>query len=163
MIYTKDNPSVTICTVNCGFTVVYTFNEHLKLKLDEANIRPAELSRRSGVTKQNIGRLINNTPHSQTGAPARAEKDTVIRLARALDWDLNDALKSADFAPETDDPPKARTFAEFIDGLEKLGLELPGWMADTDFSDYTEDDFEGLKAQIIADIGVRVRPKRLPE
>jgi transcriptional regulator with XRE-family HTH domain len=102
--------------VNYGFTLVYTFNERLKEKLAEKKIRPAELARRSGVTKQNIGRLINNTPHSESGALPRAEKDTVIKLAKALDWDLDDALMAADIAPinKTTD-----------DGLYKGLNELP--------------------------------------
>jgi hypothetical protein len=154
-IYAKDNPSVTICAVNCGFTEMYTFNERLKAKLDEIGMRPSELARRAGLTKQNIGRLINNTPHSVTGAPPKAEKDTVIKIARALDWNVDDALEAADFAP-IGESRKPRNFAELVEALERLGISIHGFAAKTDFSEYTEDDFEDLKEQIAADVGVKI-------
>lgn len=96
-VYSKNKPSFTNYVVNSGFTM---FGEKLQEKLDEAGIKAAELARRSGVTKQNIGRLLNNTPHSITGALPKAEKPTVEKLAKALNWNLDDALIAAGYAPE---------------------------------------------------------------
>lgn len=86
--------------VNSGFThMEKTFGDRLREELAVRGMRPSELARRSGVTKQNIGRLINNTPHSLSGALPRAEPDTVEKLAKALGWDLNEALLAAGYAP----------------------------------------------------------------
>lgn len=98
-VYSKYNPSFTNSVVNYGFTrMEKTFGERLQEKLDEAGIKAAELSRLSGVTKQNIGRILNNTPHSITGALPKPEPETVEKLAKALNWDLNDALPAAGYA-----------------------------------------------------------------
>ena len=82
-----------------------TFGQRLREKMGESGIKPAELSRRSGVTKQNIDRLLNATPHPITGALPTTTRETVEKLAPALDWDLNDALLAAGLAPNapTDD------------------------------------------------------------
>ena len=101
--YPKNNPDITVSPVHSRFTRTLEgrtmFGERLREKLDAAGMKPAELARRSGVTKQNIGRLLNNTPHSITGALPKPERDTVEKLARALDWEINDALLSAGYAP----------------------------------------------------------------
>lgn len=106
MIYAGNKPRVTNSVVNLGFTGVMakTFGEQLRQRLTEASLTAAELSRRSGVTKQNIGRLLNNTPHSITGAPPKVEVETVEKLAGPLGWNLNEALVAAGYAPADIDP-----------------------------------------------------------
>jgi transcriptional regulator with XRE-family HTH domain len=99
-----NNPSVTENIVQSRFTKsmpTQTFGDHLRERLKEKGMKPAELARRSGVTKQNISRLLHGTPHSITGAPPRAEPDTVKKLAKALGWNANDALLAAGYAPDT--------------------------------------------------------------
>ena len=99
-VYNKNNPSFTNCVVNYVFTDMNkTFGESLQEKLDEAGMKAAELSRLSGVSKQNIGRLINNTPHSISGALPKPEPDTVKKLAKHLKWNLDEALIAAGYAP----------------------------------------------------------------
>jgi len=100
-IYSQNKPRWTQKRVNCVFTrpMSTTFGERLKEKLEEAGLTAAELARRSGVTKQNIGRILNNTPHSITGALPRVEPGTVLKLAQPLGWDVNDALLAAGHAP----------------------------------------------------------------
>jgi transcriptional regulator with XRE-family HTH domain len=80
-----------------------TFGECLREQLESKGIRPAELARRSGVTKQNIGRLLNATPHPITGALPRAEPETVTKLAEGLEWDVDEALLAAGHAPRLPD------------------------------------------------------------
>lgn len=101
IIYTENKPSVTNKVVNCRFigVMAMTFGQLLRQKLVEKGLTAAELSRRSGVTKQNIGRILNNTPHSITGALPKVEPDTVIKLAKPLAWDLDEALHAAGHAP----------------------------------------------------------------
>lgn len=71
----------------------------LKRKMDETGIKAAELARRTGLRKQNISRILTQTPHPITGAPAKTSKEVVLKLARALDWDADEALQLAGFAP----------------------------------------------------------------
>ena len=99
-IYSKNKPGVTTFQVHSRFTTMTkTFGEQLREQLQARNMRAAELARRSGVTKQGIGRLINNTPHGITGALPQPERETVEKIARALDWDLSEALLAAGYAP----------------------------------------------------------------
>lgn len=101
-LYTRNNPRLTEFAVNSGFTRMSnpTFGEHLRRQLDEKGMRPAELARRSGVTKQNIGRLLNNTPHPITGKAPSVERETVEKLANALGWHIDDALLAAGYSPQ---------------------------------------------------------------
>jgi transcriptional regulator with XRE-family HTH domain len=116
-IYLKNNPEITEKLVKSGFTgMTKTFNEALREKLSEKQIKPAELARRAKITKQNIGRIINNTPHPISGALPTTTRETVEKIAKALDWDLPEALALAGFAPETEYPPEiARQFNRLIE------------------------------------------------
>lgn len=99
-IYLKNNPRYTDFEVKFGFTdLEMSFGELLKEKLQEKKMKPAQLARLSGVSKQNIGRIINNTPHSITGALPKTEPETIKKLAKALDWDLDEALLAGGYAP----------------------------------------------------------------
>lgn len=103
-IYRQNKPRVTVFRVNSRFTnMTKTFGDQLQDQLNAKKMRAAELARRSGVTKQGIGRLLNNTPHSITGAPPQPERETVEKIADALGWDLNEALLAAGYAPEGSD------------------------------------------------------------
>jgi transcriptional regulator with XRE-family HTH domain len=96
----KNNPGHTKFKVKSGFTdLEMSFRERLIEKLKEKNLKPAELARRSGVSKQNIGRIINNTPHSITGALPKTAPETIEKIARALEWDLDEALLAGGYAP----------------------------------------------------------------
>lgn len=98
----KNNPRRTKFKVKSGFTdPEMSFREKLVEKLREKDWKPAELARRSGVSKQNIGRIINNTPHSITGALPKTGTETIEKIAKALDWDLDEALLAGGFAPTT--------------------------------------------------------------
>lgn len=80
-----------------------TFGEILRTKLEAAGMRAATLAQLAGpgVTKQNITRLLNNTPHPVTGSPPKPRRGTVEKIAsvKELNWDLTDALEAAGFAP----------------------------------------------------------------
>jgi transcriptional regulator with XRE-family HTH domain len=108
--YLKNNPSQTNKTVNSRLTNMdKTFREALQGKLAERNIKPASLARQSGVSKQNIGRILNDAPHSVTGAKPQPSRETVKKLARALEWSLSEALLSAGYAP-VDTPKRFKIF-----------------------------------------------------
>lgn len=92
--------------VNCRLTgflgngMRSEFAEKLAKKMEDAGkLTPAALSRLSGVTRQNIGRILNNTPHPITGAPPTVGRDTVEKLAVALNWEIADALITSGHLP----------------------------------------------------------------
>lgn len=101
-----------------------TFGDRLREKLKQVGMTAAELSRRSGVTKQNIGRILNNTPHSITGALPKTERDTVIKLATVLGWDLDEALLAGGHAP-MNAVQRPTTLQELAKALSQLGIEMP--------------------------------------
>lgn len=74
-----------------------TFKDFLRSKLDEKNMRPAELARLSGVTKQNISRILTDKPHPLTNAAPTVKLATVEKLAKGLGVDINDARRAAGF------------------------------------------------------------------
>ena len=111
--------------VNFGLTIMTkTFGEILSEKLADLKIKPAKLAQMSGITKQNIGRLLHGTRHPITNAPPKTTEETVEKIARALDWDIDDALLAAGFAPrkkkmETVDDEFAALFYESADWSEE--------------------------------------------
>lgn len=98
-----------------------TFGEYLRKALDDAGMRPAELARRSGITKQGLSRLLNDTPHTITGAPPKPELSTVEKIARALGLDVNEARLAAGFAPSAKEMPP-ENLQELVQALYKLGI-----------------------------------------
>lgn len=124
MLYGINKPSGTREVLPFAFTYMSkAFADALKAKLAEKGMRPAELARRSGVTKQNIGRIIHQTPHHVTGAPPKVERETVAKLAAALDWDIDDALLVAGYAPTHSAGPP-RDVPELMDALARLGFPV---------------------------------------
>jgi transcriptional regulator with XRE-family HTH domain len=69
------------------------------------DMRPAELSRRSGVSKQNVSRILRDTHHSVTGAPPRTEQETIEKIADALNWPQADALRLLGIQPKEELSP----------------------------------------------------------
>jgi transcriptional regulator with XRE-family HTH domain len=156
-IYGENNPSVTVLVVNYGFTSMSNgFGERLREKLEDAGMRAAELARRSGVTKQNIGRLLNQTPHSITGALPKAEEETVIKLATALGWDVNEALLAAGYAPRNGTRAKPQNAAEFAQRLADMGFEI---QTDFNFEKLGPDDLQDVIDQIEANLLIKARRK----
>lgn len=104
-----------------------SFAEALRRKmLERDNISASELSRQSGVSKQNISRIINNIPHSQTNAKPKVTEVTVRKLARVLRWNINEALKLAGYAtPET---KPAQTLKDYITQRYNAGEDLPPYL-----------------------------------
>ncbi len=124
-IYRENNPRITESFVKYRLIrgIMKTFGEALREQLNAKQMTAAELSRRSGVTKQNIGRLLNNTPHPITGALPKVEQVTVEKLARPLGWNISEALNAAGYASEPQQRP--RSIPELIAALERLGIESP--------------------------------------
>lgn len=76
-----------------------TFGQWLKRKCEELNVKPAELSRKSGVSKQYISGLMKDRPHSDSKARPHPRPDTVDKLANALGAPISEARRAAYPAP----------------------------------------------------------------
>ena len=98
------------------------FAEYLRAKLDEKDMSPAELSRRSGTTKQNIGRILNDTRHYESNAPPTVTKETAEKLAKGLGLPVDEVLLEAGYAPRNIDAPK--TPAELLEALQRIGIDV---------------------------------------
>jgi len=96
-----------------------TFGDVLRRKLQELDLTAAEVARRSGVTKQNLGRILNNTPHNQSGAIPNPSVETVDRIAKAIKWNINEARLAAGYAPTE---PQTR-IQKLIAALEAQGID----------------------------------------
>lgn len=75
------------------------FKDYLRAKLTEKGMRPAELARASGVTKQNIGRILNDTRHPISGGLPKVTVETIEKLAKGLGVDVDEAKIAAGFIP----------------------------------------------------------------
>jgi DNA-binding XRE family transcriptional regulator len=51
-------------------------------------------------------------------------RDTVIRIAKALSADVNDALKNAGYAAVGEAPSRPQTVAEFVQRLFEMGFDI---------------------------------------
>lgn len=109
--------------VTLGVTLM-ALKEYLRSKLDERGMTAAELARRSGVTKQNIGRILNDTPHPISGALPKVSVETIDKLAKALDVPLDEARLAAGYAPQTV-ATRPTTIPELVAALNSLGIEMP--------------------------------------
>lgn len=78
-----------------------TFGDVLRVQLRNRNVSAAELSRRSGVSKQHLSKLLNNERSTMTGVVTRPSVDTVDKIATGLGWDRDEARLAAGYAPKT--------------------------------------------------------------
>lgn len=116
-----------------------TFGQALKEILELKKIKPAELSRLSGVTKQNIGRLLNEQRHPISNAPPKATKETVLKFAKALNWNRDEALLAAGYAPTEilfATNPYDKTMTEF--DAEKFAAWLENAFQNSRFKSYAQ-------------------------
>lgn len=76
------------------------FAKALAEKLKEKGLKPIDLEKKSVATRQNLSRLLNDTPHPVSGALPKAREKTVEKIAKFLDWDINEARTAAGYAIE---------------------------------------------------------------
>jgi transcriptional regulator with XRE-family HTH domain len=95
-------------------------------KLKEKGIKPIELEKLSGVTRQNISRLLNDTPHPVSGAPPKTKKATIEKIAKPLDWNVDEALTLAGLgeANNTRIPESIAYAIEQSKSLSEIDYEL---------------------------------------
>ena len=82
-----------------------TFGDVLREEMTARSVTAAELWRRSGVTKQQIGRIVNNDRSTFTGEVTKPSVETVDKLANGLGWNTDEARLAAGYAPKGDSDP----------------------------------------------------------
>lgn len=100
-IVLKNTPNVTQGNLHYCFM---SFGDYLAGKMRDLGVRAADLAKRAGTSKQNIGRIVNNTPHPLTGAPPKVSVEMVDRLSKALGINGDEARLAAGYAPKTETP-----------------------------------------------------------
>lgn len=159
----RNNPMLPRIPVNLDLHM--SFGEYLKEKMREKSVRAADLARRTGITKQGIGRLLNNVPHPISGAEPKPELETVEKIAKALDLNIDEARLAAGFAPTNTTPPKPRTLAELLSRLEELGVSHIEFFDPSQYADASPEALQdALDAVTIAiSLTLNKRPPRLQD
>lgn len=126
------------------------FRDLLRQQLKLKGMRPAELARRADTTPQNISRILTDKPHPLTGAPPKVGRETVIKIARALDWDVNKALESAGHAAE----PQTK-MQKLLDVLQAEGIDTAQALGGfSQLQHMTDEQYDELIRTVL--IGIRV-------
>lgn len=77
------------------------FAEVLRQKIDESlYATDAAFARASKTSKQNVSRILTLRRHWNSNAPPTVERETVLKWATTLNWDVNEALLLSGHAPE---------------------------------------------------------------
>jgi transcriptional regulator with XRE-family HTH domain len=83
-----------------------TWADYLRVLIEDSGLTHAEIARRAGVDKTQIGRWLAGATAPRTGTP-------VVRLARSLGASEDEALRAAGLVP--DDEPPSRPSDEDIE------------------------------------------------
>lgn len=101
------------------------FAAALAVKLKERGMKAIELAEKTKSSRANISRLLNDTPHPITGALPKPNEETVEKISKALDWDIDEARLAAGYAP-----------------TKTSGI--PEQISRHDFSQFDEKDLESI-------------------
>lgn len=101
----------------------------IETALIEDDRRKSWLADQSGLSRQYISQIINASPHSLTGKPVEPERETVIKIADALQRPRKIFLEACGYSEEEDARfahlrPKARQIMEMVSAMDDDDLEL---------------------------------------
>jgi hypothetical protein len=98
------------------------FIDVFKDKFDESDFKTfADLARASKTSKQNISRILTFRRHADTGAPPTLTRPTVLKWAKALNWNEKEALELAGLGIGEPEAEKSKIYTE----IEYLVEQLP--------------------------------------
>lgn len=118
----------------------------------------SELADVAGLKRSTVSALIGAKPQTATNKPSQPRAETVIKIAKALGVDLNEALLLAGHAPLTQsETKKPSNLPELLAALDGLGIAVDWATIKNNFENYTPDDFEELKEQIAANVGIKIK------
>lgn len=110
-----------------------------------------------GSNKATMSRIMNASPQSLTGKPTRLKPSMVKKLGTLLGADVAEGLRLAGFPVYDKDSEPPKNLPELIEALDRLGIEIEWATVNGNFDNYTPDDFEELKEQIAAAVGVKLK------
>lgn len=133
------------------------FAEWLSTRRQEKGLKQRELALRAKVSESYISTIENRRPHSLTGSPLRPEPEKVIRLARAVGGDVDEALLLAGYAPENPQIGPPQTLEELLERLEALGIEQVQLFDQDRYRHASPDDLQDVldAVQMARDLALR--------
>lgn len=151
----------TIYTMSMAVYDPQVFSDWLDEEFKRSRFKSqAELAAAAGLQRSTISSLINAKIQYATNKSSRPKPETVIRIANALNADINTALLKAGHAP-IEENVRPRNMVEFLEALESLGFEQFNFSADLDsIETMTQDDYEELLERIKADIEITINRRK---
>jgi transcriptional regulator with XRE-family HTH domain len=137
---------------------IMSFGEWLRDHRKRADLTQRDVAKRAGLSFSYVSTLERKQPHSITGNEVLPTREKVIALAKAVEGDVNEALRLTGYAAEIE-PPK--TLPELIQALERLGLPIPQMYGGYDVDDDGEG-FQELLDRIRLDLEMVMKRHRLP-
>jgi plasmid maintenance system antidote protein VapI len=135
------------------------FGHYLENKFRESRYKShTELATAAGLKRSTVSALIGAKPQTATNKPSQPKSDTVIRLAKALNADVDEFLLEAGHAPLNGTRPRPQTVAEFVRVLASMGFDIQ--LSAEDLQELTPDDLQDMIYQIEAGLAGRARRRK---
>lgn len=137
---------VTFPNVALSREISREFGRRFQAERERAHLTQEQVARKTGLHVKTISRVENGTP---------TKRDTVIELARAIQWDQDEALTVAGYAPRVT-YAKPQNPAEFVAALERMGFEM---QFSGELAELGPDDLQDLLDDIYAKLLFKTRRK----
>ena len=82
---------------------IMTFGEWLRAEITKAGVSNAEVARRAKISPTYVGNLMRDFSQNATKKGSRPSEKVVAAIAKALNADLNDALRAAGYLERESD------------------------------------------------------------
>src|SRR5262249_38170450 len=125
------------------------FGRYLENKFRESRYKShTELATAAGLKRSTVSALIGAKPQTATTKPSQPKADTVIRIAKALNADVDEFLLEAGHAPLNGVVPRPQTVAEFVRLLSEMGFDIQ--LSAEDLQELEPEDLQDMIDQIEA-------------
>lgn len=135
------------------------FGRYLANKFRESRYKShTELATAAGLKRSTVSALIGAKPQTATNKPSQPKPDTVIRLAKALNADVDEFLLEAGHAPMNGTRPRPQTVGEFVQVLSSMGFDIQ--LSAEDLQELTPADLQEMIDQIETGLIWRAKKNR---
>lgn len=140
------------------------FGSWIRIQRKLADLTQDQLAKKAGIHAVQLARIEKGESGTR--------RETVLALAKALGQDQDELLNKAGFVQTsgvmlmdkngavTSVIPKRKkpeSLPELLSALDELGIEIDWATLKNGFENYTPDDFEELKEQIAANVGIKIK------
>lgn len=144
-----------ICKLSAN--VPENLSQLFQRRINELNIRKAEVARRSGLSRTYITDIANGTANTQSGE-YRPTPETVSKLAKALEVPESEIANAIGYSAGTTPEHKPKNFPELVAALEALGIiELQMFGGEKVFDNFTDDDYEEFLEKTVNELQFMVK------